>query len=142
MSTPDKRLKLLRVGLSQQAMATSLGIPQTTWSNYENDKNKPHFALINIICSEFEVNVDWLLFGRGSAQVDITKNTKEFPRSNRDTLILSSNRGCQKCLELFERLYQSGESEKNLLMENAALRLNLEKLETKISILMSKNTCL
>lgn len=63
--TFGQRLKQIRAGKSQAKIAELLGIPQTTWSNYENDKNKPDFDLLERICSEFRLNSDWLLFGRG-----------------------------------------------------------------------------
>ncbi|MGV7096346.1 helix-turn-helix domain-containing protein [Desulfovibrio sp. QI0434] len=67
METLGGRLKILRGSISQAALADRLGIPQTTWSNYEKDKNKPDFALIDQLCIEFKVSADWLLFGRESA---------------------------------------------------------------------------
>lgn len=66
MSTLHERLKTVRGGLSQAAFARLLEIPQTTWSNYENDKSKPDYALIDTLCSRFNLNVEWLLYGRGS----------------------------------------------------------------------------
>lgn len=70
METLGDRLKLLRGKFSQAAIAERLGIPQTTWSNYEKNKNKPDFALLDLICREFEVSADWLLFGRGPKRPD------------------------------------------------------------------------
>ena len=65
MKTFGERLKSLRGKASQAAIAEALGIPQTTLSNYERNKNEPNFALLDRICSIFSVNVEWLLFGRG-----------------------------------------------------------------------------
>ena len=70
MSALGEQLKLLRVGHSQQAVAERLGIPQTTWSNYEKGKNEPDFAFINKVCLEFRVSADWLLFKRGPRESD------------------------------------------------------------------------
>lgn len=63
MSTFGDRLKQLRKHEPQRAVAERLGIPQTTLSNYEKNKNQPDFALIEKICREFKVTSDWLLFG-------------------------------------------------------------------------------
>lgn len=70
MDTLGVRLRLIRADLSQQAIAEKLGLPQTTWSNYEKDKNKPDFALLDKICLAFHVNAEWLLFGRGQMRLD------------------------------------------------------------------------
>jgi transcriptional regulator with XRE-family HTH domain len=70
MSTLGERLKQLRTGYSQQAVAERFGIPQTTWSNYEKGKNEPDFAFIDKVCLEFRISADWLLFGRGPRKQD------------------------------------------------------------------------
>ena len=70
MITLGARLKLIRADLSQQAIAEKLGLPQTTWSNYEKNKNKPGFSLLDTICLAFHVNAEWLLFGRGPMRPD------------------------------------------------------------------------
>ena len=70
MSALGERLKQLRTGISQQAIAERFGIPQTTWSNYEKGKNEPDFAFIDKVCLEFKVHSDWLLFGRGPRESD------------------------------------------------------------------------
>lgn len=47
MKTFGERLKSLRGKASQAAIAEALGIPQTTLSNYERNKNEPNFALLD-----------------------------------------------------------------------------------------------
>lgn len=69
MDTLGKRLKHLRT-VSQAETARRLGIPQTTWSNYEQDKNKPALVLLDKICQEFGVSLEWLLYGRGPIRAD------------------------------------------------------------------------
>lgn len=70
MSTLGERLKMLRTGVSQQAIAKRLGLPQTTWSNYEKGKNGSDFAFIDKVCLEFKVSAEWLLFGRGPRELN------------------------------------------------------------------------
>jgi transcriptional regulator with XRE-family HTH domain len=65
METLGQRLRLARQGLSQQATADKLGIPQSTWNNYESGRNKPDLELLDKICVVFGIKTDWLLFGRG-----------------------------------------------------------------------------
>lgn len=65
MDTLGKRIRVLRGKNSQVWLAKKLGIPPTTLSNYEHDKSELNFALIEAITTIFQVNTDWLLFGRG-----------------------------------------------------------------------------
>ena len=58
-----ERIKNMRFPLSQREFAQSLGIPQTTLSNYELDKNEPNIQTINKMCTLCGVSADWLLFG-------------------------------------------------------------------------------
>ncbi|MDD6181137.1 MAG: helix-turn-helix domain-containing protein [Desulfovibrionaceae bacterium] len=70
MTTLGERLKELRAGKTQRWLAEQLGIPQTTLSNYEKDKNEPNIALIHAITAMFAVRTDWLLFGSGPMRED------------------------------------------------------------------------
>lgn len=70
MKTLGDRIKFLRGKASQQAFATSLGIPQMTLSNYEKGKSEPKLVLLKEMCSRFRLNINWLLFGIGPMNVD------------------------------------------------------------------------
>lgn len=76
MNTLGERIKFLRGDTTQAAFAASLGIPQMTLSNYETGKSEPKFGLIDVICTIFSVNADWLLFGRGPMRMDETRSQK------------------------------------------------------------------
>lgn len=65
MDTLGDRIKYLRGDKSQRWLADKLSIPQTTLSNYENNKSELNFAMIETLTTIFRVNTDWLLFGRG-----------------------------------------------------------------------------
>ena len=73
MDTFADRLKEARGAMSQAVFARQLGIPQTTLSNYEKGKNEPSFAFVEKVCSEFRLNVEWLLFGRGPMRHEAEK---------------------------------------------------------------------
>ncbi len=72
MITLGERIRSLRGDTSQAVFAASLGIPQMTLSNYETGKSEPKFSLIDTICTNFKVNADWLLFGRGPMRTEET----------------------------------------------------------------------
>lgn len=63
----NKRIKLLRksLNLTQQEFADKLNIKRGAVSNYEVGRNQPIDAVISLICKEFNVNEDWLRFGKG-----------------------------------------------------------------------------
>ena len=66
-----ERMKLIResTGLSQKGFGERLGIPQTTYANYESNKSqvpdeiKQHLA-------RFGINLHWLITGEGTMQLD------------------------------------------------------------------------
>lgn len=62
------RLKELRIAmkLNQADMGRSIGIPQTTYSNYENGAREIPIALIETIVTQFGVNAGWLIAGEVS----------------------------------------------------------------------------
>ncbi|WP_300707297.1 S24 family peptidase [uncultured Desulfovibrio sp.] len=66
MSSFGDRLKEVRGELTQAEFADILGIPQVTLGNYERGRNEPRFEFIEKVCSRFEINVEWLLFGTGN----------------------------------------------------------------------------
>ena len=55
-------LKLLREQkqLSQQEISKTLGIKQTTYSNYESGKTEPNFKLLKKMADYFDVSLDYL----------------------------------------------------------------------------------
>jgi len=120
METLGDRLKILRGNISQATLADRLGIPQTTWSNYEKNKNKPDFALIDQLCIEFKVGADWLLFGRGPEPQEVGG----IPSSHEE--------GRLAALE-DERRELSAEN-RQLWKENAALRERVARLEAQVTL--------
>ena len=59
----EDRLKRLREArhLSQREVAEDLGIPQTTYSGYENNKREPDSTILINIGAYFGVSLDYLL---------------------------------------------------------------------------------
>ena len=65
MTTFGERRKKLRGETSQSELSATLGIRQTTLSNYERNRNEPNFDMFWKICSHFGVNFEWLMKGTG-----------------------------------------------------------------------------
>lgn len=76
------RIKQLRIekGISQKDMASMIGIPVSTYSNYENDYREPKAEIIDKIASVLEIKICELLnsddFKRKILDGD---DTNEFP---------------------------------------------------------------
>ena len=58
-----KRIKQVRIksGISQKDMAKRLGIPESSWSNYENEIREPGINLIYSFCKEMGITIDELI---------------------------------------------------------------------------------
>lgn len=63
----NERIKLLRksLELTQQEFADKLNVQRGTVANYEVGRNEPIDAVIFSICKTFNVNENWLRFGKG-----------------------------------------------------------------------------
>ena len=61
----SKRLKKLRIkrSMTQFDLSVRTGIDCSVISKLENNKTKPSVIHIILICNEFNVKADWLLFG-------------------------------------------------------------------------------
>ena len=59
--TIGQRLKELRNGLSQRAVAQAVGIKQQVWNRYEKDETAPASDSIIKICNYFNCSADELL---------------------------------------------------------------------------------
>jgi len=61
-----KRIKELRGKVPRDVFATQLGVVRNTVQRYEIYEQKPSLEFIEIICNKFDVNPDWLIFGKGA----------------------------------------------------------------------------
>ena len=112
-----QRLKDIRGAQSQDAMSKLLGIPQTTWSNYEKGRNKPDLALIDKICTDFGVSLEWLLFGKGE----------------KDAIpLLEHSSACPQCAELQRQLAVTNERLFKAMEENGNLKEEIGKLNIEL----------
>lgn len=75
MKTLGERLKLLRGKTTQAELASTLGIAQTTLSNYETGRNEPNIEMLGLFISHFKVDIRWLMFGDGPMHPGDLKET-------------------------------------------------------------------
>lgn len=68
------KIRQLRVdkNLSQKEIADKLGIPRSTYANYENNNRLPNTESLNKICNFFNVKMDELIYSKYTPPVDVT----------------------------------------------------------------------
>ena len=74
----NERLKRLRktLDLTQQEFADKIGIKRNSFANYETGRNTPIDAIIVSICREFNVNEEWLRYGKGDMFMPTNRNAE------------------------------------------------------------------
>lgn len=72
----NERIKAIRnaVGKSQTDFAKELSVSRSAICKMESGENYPSEQTIKLICSEFNVNEEWLRTGNGEMFHPITKN--------------------------------------------------------------------
>lgn len=118
MNTIGERLRIVRGELSQAAFAKQFEMPQSTLSNYESGRNKPDFDLIDKVCCEFGISVEWLMFGRGpmlKEQVAPQTHNPSAPVVVEGSLTFAGMQAMIKVLE--GELAKAKEAEKAALIE-------------------------
>ena len=63
----NNRIKLIRseLGLTQDEFAARIGIGKSSVSLLESGRNNPSSQTVQLICQQFGVRKDWLLYGSG-----------------------------------------------------------------------------
>ncbi|MFQ9516416.1 MAG: helix-turn-helix domain-containing protein [Eubacterium sp.] len=72
----NERIKELRklLGMTQDDFGKKLGLARNSIANYEIGRRIPSNAVITSICREFNINEDWLRYGKGTMKKALTKN--------------------------------------------------------------------
>lgn len=70
----NNRIKEVRMrrGFNQEEFANRLGVTKSAVSGYETGRRIPTEAIIRSICREFQVNEEWLRFGKGEMDSLVT----------------------------------------------------------------------
>ena len=68
----NKRIKQIRLelGLTQQEFADRIKVKRNTVATYEMGRSTPSDSVIALICKEFNVNEEWLRYGKGKPYRD------------------------------------------------------------------------
>ncbi|MFA5479713.1 MAG: XRE family transcriptional regulator [Candidatus Muiribacteriota bacterium] len=75
-----ERFKELRkkLNISQKILAEKLGIPVTAVSKYETGKIKPSSDILGRLIDVYDININWLLTGRGNIFSSYFKENDDF----------------------------------------------------------------
>ncbi len=72
------RIKKLRnhLGLTQQKFADKLGLKRQTIAAYEIGNIEPSESTLLLICKEFGINKDWLLYGKEPMEISVNPDDR------------------------------------------------------------------
>ena len=72
----NERIKELRkaLGLTQHEFSDKLKISRNSIASYETGKSNMGYAVINLICREFNVNENWLRTGEGQMFIQVSRD--------------------------------------------------------------------
>jgi len=65
------RQRMSDLGITQTALAESLGVTRTAVSHYLSGRTDPPLSSFMLICRHFQVSADWLLFGGTSSPLPL-----------------------------------------------------------------------
>jgi len=84
--TIGTRFKKLRerLKLSQQNFARQLNITQQTYSLIEKDKHLPNVKIILILSDNFNVNLNWLISGKGNMFCEPIENIEQYLKASEE----------------------------------------------------------
>ena len=100
MKNFSERLESLRSDLTQKQMASKIGVPLNTYTNWIRSINVPKADQLEKICTVFGVSSDWLL-GLSQPQTGKTLHSK---MSDSTELYMAECEECKKKAVQIERL--------------------------------------
>ena len=93
------RERMAELGVTQTALAASIGAQRARVSHYLSGRNEPPLAHLMLMCRHLQVSADWLLFGGPNAPLPIPSESDELTRQLR-----SLDSGSRRDIEGFIRV--------------------------------------
>ncbi len=83
MKNIGKRVKQIRelLKISQETLANELGITKQAISNIEHSKCYPNIALLHKLYTDYGVNINYIITGRGDIYVDNNSSKQSLKKS-------------------------------------------------------------
>lgn len=112
-NTMGARLRAWRKGVPLTLMVLSkrIGVSQGSLSDLENDKSLPSATTLASLSMHTDLNVYWLLNGKGPVVQRPDKETKETveeSQSYEKFLMLTQDRKLKKLIEMLMQIYSEG----------------------------------
>lgn len=106
-----KNLKALRksLGMTQEEMGKSLGIPKNTYYNYETQTNEPRSDFWAKVSEKYGVSIDYLM--------DLTDDPRTYEQKQKDAETMQSERVTADEVKLLEVFRRVPEQDKAMLLE-------------------------
>ena len=92
MLDTSARLKKLRGSMSQEEIATSLGIHRNTWARWESGKGEPDLTVLGKIAQKMRISLEWLIMGTGQMHQDATPVSTPPPLCENEDVKASDSR--------------------------------------------------
>lgn len=126
------RIKRIRMdcGFTQKQVAALLGIPLSTYSNYENNNREPNYKMIKQIASILNISVDYLLYGESGI---INSDTASYLLTLAGLDVKNNADGTYTLLDI-----QDGKIVKKRIVSNNDLSKLVEETSNYISYLAYK----
>lgn len=75
------------IKLDQKDFAKEIKVSKQVLSNIENGRNKPSFIFLENICNRYEVNLNWLVCGKGGMLISSDKGQNEETQETKAMLL-------------------------------------------------------
>ena len=92
MLDTSARLKKLRGSMSQEEIATSLGIHRNTWARWESGKGEPDLTVLGKIAQKMRISLEWLIMGTGQMHQEATPVSTPPPLCENEDVKASDSR--------------------------------------------------
>lgn len=131
------RIKQVRGDLTQAQFAEKIGVHKNTLSHYERGRSNPDVVFIQALCTKYDINSEWLVFGAGPMKREennkISSQSEYLEKDGRKLPDLVNSLIEQLQTERDESRRLSNENIRRL-KENADLRVKLVELEIKLMV--------
>jgi transcriptional regulator with XRE-family HTH domain len=129
MSSLGEKIKEIRGKESRTDFAARFAIHANTLLRWENGERQPDIEFLKKIILEYGISPEWLIFGEGEKDAPIAEHeVQTIPRDYYANLLDENNELRKQNSYLWPKV-------EGLTKENGELRVEIEKLKAKISLL-------